>query len=90
MAASISLTLYLRSNFSEIGAARGRERARARARARMMMVVIVAELLGEYTLAVARLVEQLLPPVRVGRLGRGRAARRFLPDASDSPFLVYF
>ncbi|KAI3411255.1 uncharacterized protein J3R85_018233 [Psidium guajava] len=57
----------------------------------MMTVVIVAELLGEYALAVARLAEQLLPWARAGRLGgSGGAARRFLWDASESSFLVYF
>lgn len=56
----------------------------------MMTVVIMVELLGKYALAVVRLAEQLLPPLRAGRLVSVGATRSFLLDAAESSFLVYF
>ncbi|KAG6714396.1 hypothetical protein I3843_05G184900 [Carya illinoinensis] len=58
----------------------------------MMMVAVMAELLGEYTAALTRMTEWLLPPRRSMHFHGLRNLRLSYPASTqdDSSFIVYF
>ncbi|KAG2708678.1 hypothetical protein I3760_05G203300 [Carya illinoinensis] len=57
----------------------------------MMMVAVMAELLGEYTAALTRMTEWLLPPRRSMHFHGLRNLRLSSPASTqDDSFIVYF